>query len=49
MGQRASGGLQFAFTITCPYLFPQLTMGLGLLIVILQTIGLGTGDERTCQ
>ena len=38
--------LQFAFTITFHYLFPQLTMGLALLIVILQTMGLRTGDER---
>jgi cytochrome d ubiquinol oxidase subunit I len=38
--------LQFAFTATFHYLFPQLTMGLALLIVILQTAGLRTGDER---
>jgi cytochrome d ubiquinol oxidase subunit I len=38
--------LQFAFTITFHYLFPQLTMGLALLIVVLQTMGLRTGDER---
>jgi cytochrome bd ubiquinol oxidase subunit I len=38
--------LQFAFTITFHYLFPQLTMGLALLIVVLQTIGLRTGDAR---
>ena len=30
--------LHFAFTITYRYLFPQLTMGLVLLIVILKTI-----------
>jgi cytochrome d ubiquinol oxidase subunit I len=30
--------LQFAFTITYHYLFPQLTMGLALLIVVLKTI-----------
>ena len=36
--------LQFAFTITYHYLFPQLTMGLALLIVVLKTIGLRTGD-----
>jgi cytochrome d ubiquinol oxidase subunit I len=30
--------LQFAFTITYHYLFPQLTIGLGLLIVILKTV-----------
>ena len=38
--------LQFAFTITYHYLFPQLTMGLAPLIVILKTIELRTGDER---
>jgi cytochrome d ubiquinol oxidase subunit I len=38
--------LQFAFTITFHYLFPQLTMGLALLIVVLQTLGLRAGDER---
>ena len=36
----------FAFTITYHYLFPQLTMGLALLIVILKTMGLRTGDEH---
>lgn len=36
----------FAFTITYHYLFPQLTMGLGLLIVLLKTQGLRTGDGR---
>ena len=38
--------LHFAFTITFHYLFPQLTMGLALLIVIIKTIALGTGDEH---
>src|ERR1700744_498239 len=38
--------LHFAFTITYHYLFPQLTMGLALLIVILKTMALRTGDER---
>ena len=37
--------LHFAFTITFHYLFPQLTMGLGLLIVVLKTIALRTGSE----
>ena len=36
--------LQFAFTITFHYIFPQLTMGLGLLIVILKTMSLKTGN-----
>ena len=36
--------LQFAFTITYHYLFPQLTMGLALLIVVFKTMGL-RGDE----
>jgi cytochrome d ubiquinol oxidase subunit I len=38
--------LQFAFTIIYHYLFPQLTMGLALLIVVLKTLGLKTGDTR---
>lgn len=38
--------MQFAFTITFHYLFPQLTMGLALLIVILKTMALRTGNER---
>jgi cytochrome d ubiquinol oxidase subunit I len=38
--------LQFAFTIVYHYLFPQLTMGLALLIVILKARGLRPGGER---
>src|SRR6202167_5357728 len=38
--------LQFAFTITFHYLFPQLTMGLALLIFVLKTIALRTADEQ---
>src|SRR3974377_1090760 len=38
--------LHFAFTIPFHYLFPQLTMGLALLIVILKTQALRTGDEH---
>ncbi len=37
--------LQFAFTIMFHYLFPQLTMGLALLIVILKIIALRTKNE----
>ena len=36
--------LQFAFTITFHYLFPQLTMGLALLIVVLKGMGLRGTD-----
>jgi len=36
--------LQFAFTIVYHYLFPQLTMGLALLIVVMKAIALRTGD-----
>ena len=36
--------IHFAFTITFHYLFPQLTMGLSLLIVVLKTLAL-----RTCN
>src|ERR1700739_5023325 len=38
--------LHFAFTIPYHYLFPQLTMGLALLIVVLKTLALRTGDEH---
>jgi cytochrome d ubiquinol oxidase subunit I len=41
--------LHFAFTITFHYLFPQLTMGLALLIVVLKTIALRTGIEHYHQ
>jgi hypothetical protein len=37
--------IQFAFTITYHYLFPQLTMGLALLIFILKTFALRRQDE----
>src|SRR5512138_3526962 len=37
--------LHFAFTVTFHYLFPQLTMGLALLIVILKTAAI-RGDDR---
>jgi cytochrome d ubiquinol oxidase subunit I len=38
--------LQFAFTVTYHYIFPQLTMGLSLLIVVLKWLGLRTNDPR---
>jgi cytochrome bd ubiquinol oxidase subunit I len=37
--------LHFAFTVTFHYLFPQLTMGLALLIVVLKTVALRSGGE----
>lgn len=37
--------LHFAFTVTFHYIFPQLTMGLALLILILKTIALRTHNE----
>jgi len=37
--------IQFAFTVTFHYLFPQLTMGLALLIVVLKTLALRYNDE----
>lgn len=37
---------QFAFTVTFHYLFPQLTMGLALLIVILKTMAIRRNDDR---
>src|SRR4029077_17540959 len=36
--------IHFAFTITYHYIFPQLTMGLAPLIVILKAMGLRTGN-----
>jgi cytochrome bd ubiquinol oxidase subunit I len=38
--------IHFGFTITYHYLFPQLTMGLALLIVVLKTLALKTGEEK---
>jgi cytochrome d ubiquinol oxidase subunit I len=38
--------LHFAFTVTFHYIFPQLTMGLALLLVLLKTQALRTGDEH---
>ncbi|MGB7264773.1 MAG: cytochrome ubiquinol oxidase subunit I [Terracidiphilus sp.] len=37
--------LHFAFTVTFHYLFPQLTMGLALLIVVLKSVALRTNSE----
>ena len=37
--------LHFGFTITFHYLFPQLTMGLALLIAVLETLSYRRGDE----
>jgi len=37
---------QFAFTITFHYIFPQLTMGLALLLVVLKTMALRTVNEH---
>jgi cytochrome d ubiquinol oxidase subunit I len=39
------GRLQFAFTITYHYLFPQLTMGLALILVIYKGLYLKTGKD----
>jgi len=38
--------LHFAFTITYHYLFPQLTMGLALVIFLWKTMALRTGEDR---
>ena len=38
--------IHFAFTASFHYLFPQLTMGLALLIVVLKTIGLRDRGRR---
>jgi len=41
--------IHFAFTVTYHYLFPQLTMGLALLIVVFKTIAIRHKDERYNQ
>jgi cytochrome d ubiquinol oxidase subunit I len=41
--------IHFAFTVIYHYLFPQLTMGLALLIVVLKTIAIRHKDERYNQ
>ncbi len=41
--------LQFAFTVTFHYIFPQLTMGLALLLVVLKTMALRTGNDHYHQ
>ncbi len=38
--------IHFAFTVTFHYIFPQITMGLALLILILKTMALRTGKEN---
>ena len=41
--------LHFAFTVTFHYIFPQLTMGLALLLVVLKSMALRTGNEHYDQ
>ncbi|HSE37077.1 MAG TPA: cytochrome ubiquinol oxidase subunit I, partial [Blastocatellia bacterium] len=41
--------LQFAFTVTYHYLFPQLTMGLALLMLVLKIIAIRKNDDRYNQ
>src|SRR5579864_3819505 len=38
--------LHFAFTVAFHYLFPQLTMGLAFLIVLLKTLALRTNNQH---
>jgi cytochrome bd ubiquinol oxidase subunit I len=38
--------IHFGFTVTYHYLFPQLTMGLALLIVVLKSVALLGNDQR---
>lgn len=38
--------IHFAFTVTFHYIFPQLTMGLALLLVVLKVLHYKRGDER---
>ena len=44
MGAVGWSRIQFAFTITYHYLFPQLTMGLALLLVVFKLLELRSGD-----
>lgn len=41
--------IHFGFTLTFHYLFPQLTMGLALLMVVMKTVALKAGNERYNQ
>lgn len=41
--------LHFAFTVTFHYIFPQLTMGLALLLVVLKTMARRTGNAHYNQ
>jgi cytochrome bd ubiquinol oxidase subunit I len=41
--------IHFAFTVTYHHLFPQLTMGLALLIVILKSLAMYTKNDRYNQ
>jgi len=41
--------IHFAFTITYHYLFPQLTMGLALLIVVMKTLALWAGNPEVAR
>ena len=41
--------LHFAFTVTFHYLFPQLTMGLAPLIVVLKTLALRSADKAKAE
>jgi cytochrome d ubiquinol oxidase subunit I len=49
MDALAAHRFQFAFTVTYHYLFPQLTMGLALLIVVLKGVGLRAGPELAAR
>src|SRR4029079_7240983 len=46
MNALAWNRFQFGFTITYHYLFPQLTMGLALLIVLFKEVALRSGHAR---
>jgi cytochrome bd ubiquinol oxidase subunit I len=41
--------IHFGFTVTFHYLFPQLTMGLALLMLVMKLVALRTGNERWNQ
>jgi len=49
MEENTLARIQFAFTITYHYLFPQLTMGIAPLIVIFKTLSIWKKDDRWNQ
>lgn len=49
MGSLGWSRLQFGFTITYHYLFPQLTMGLALVILVFKVLAMRSGADAKKQ